>query len=250
MRFTLASLLLATSLGGCASNGLEVDGSDVPVIPVEKLVAKLKCGLSRALEADSHGYAGLHHAVAKVHLAVNIVSGHSVDGSMETTAGIPVFGSSATILPSFSFSSSQTRTINSFIDFDVLLERGDARECGPPSGDGDAGFELWLAQIVAGFNATSHAYPKAVLNSYDYESDFTVKSGGKGGLEVVVSPVKASTSASASRQDVQHMKITIDAVHLDRKSGKVSGGAVPTFVKPIPNGKTAPARSHGNFFLQ
>lgn len=248
MRELAIVLAMTTALAGCAADGLSVEAGDVPVVPVDTVVEKLKCGLSRALEADTHGYAGLRHSTAKVHLAVNVVRGRKFDASASTTAGIPVFGSAGTILPSLSFSSASTRTINSFIDFDVVLNRGDVSRCGAVNAPGDAGFETWMSEIVGALNRMSHADPKAIMQGYEYQSDFTLVRSGGGSLGVTIAPVKVTSSASASRSDIQNLKITIAAVHLDAKTGKVKGGAVPSFVKPTI--QSLPDRSHGNFFLQ
>lgn len=248
MRDRVIILALAAGLGGCAANGFDVETGDVPVVPVDKVVNKLKCGLSRALAADRNGYAGLREATAVVHLAVNVLGGKEFSADAKATAGIPVFGSGASILPDLSFSSTRTRTINSFIDFDVVLDRGDTSNCPDPSDIGDAGFETWLSEIVGALNRMSHAHPKAVMKTYEYQSDFTLLQKGGGSFDVTIAPVKVSTAASASRTDFQNIKITIAAVHRDAKTGKLEKGAKPSVV--MPTIMSVPGRTHGNFFLQ
>ncbi|MER9018776.1 hypothetical protein [Mesorhizobium sp. M0898] len=153
-------------------------------------------------------------------LSVNIVQGRTATG--EITAGIPV--STGIVTPKLGFGHESTLTRNSKLDFIVNLNSRTSAIClvaGPASRD--AGFSLWLSKVVGGINAAVGGAPTASISKYTYESDFIVKDTGGGGLDVAIVPVKVSASASATRSDIQNMKIEIAAVHF-KKGKPVAGG--------------------------
>jgi hypothetical protein len=90
------------------------------------------------------------------------------------------------------------------------------------SSDADSGFSSWIGAVVSGIDNAVGGPPTAQMTKYVYESDFTVKSGSTFGVDVAIVPVKLTTSAGSSRSDIQHMKITIDAVTAAKdKNGKL-----------------------------
>jgi hypothetical protein len=198
-------------LSNCASVDLS---STVPVVPVEAVINKLKCGFARVLDADERRRSGLFGGVAKIELDVNVVQG--VDASGKISVGIPIFSGAGTITPSLGFGHTETRTINSSIDFDIALRSHGTAVCGSAyaASDADSGFSIWIGSVVAGINRVVAGPPTAQMKKYVYESDFTVKASSSFGLDVEIVPVKLSTSVGSSRSDIQHMKITIDAVRL------------------------------------
>src|SRR5262249_30566412 len=114
----------------------------------------------------------------------------------------------------FSLTHNETRTINSSIDFEIDLRSTGTSICRTSVGnlEQDAGFSTWIGAVVVGINRAVAGPPKARMTQYVYESDFTVKTGGSLGANIEISPIKLDTSAGSSRSDIQHMKITIDAV--------------------------------------
>lgn len=208
------------SFTGCAS--IETSQTSVPVVPVEAVINTLKCGFARVLDSDHRRRSGLFGGVANIELDVNVVQG--VDASGSVSVGIPVFAGAGTITPSFSITHSEVRTINSSVDFDINLRSHGISICRTNSvgADADSGFSSWIAAVVSGIDNAVEGPPTAQLTKYVYESDFTVKTGGTAGLDVEIVPVKLSTSAGSSRSDIQHLKITIDAVTLVKdKDGKI-----------------------------
>jgi hypothetical protein len=233
MRKSYTSLIFAAVLSGCASQ-LEIGPTSVPVVPVKVVIDALKCGLSKAVAADYGNRAGLPGATASVSLDVNVIEGRTASGGI--SAGIPVFQGVGTITPSFSITNSETRTLNSSIDFDILISRGDVSVCKGHEYaiEQDAGFSAWIGQVVAGINQAVRGKPYAQMKEYTYESDFAVKMDTSAGLEIAIVPVKLNTSVGSSRSDIQHMKVDIKPVHVVMKNGKpvVVPGSRPTFVEP------------------
>lgn len=231
MRKSYVSLISAVVLSGCASQ-LEIGPASVPVVPVKVVIDALKCGLSKAVAADYGDRAGLPGATASVSLDVNVIEGRTASGGV--SAGIPVFQGAGTITPSFSVTHGETRTLNSSIDFDILISRGDASACRGHDYaiEQDAGFSVWIGQVVAGINQAVRGRPYAQMKEYVYESDFTVKLDTSAGLEVAIVPVKLNTSVGSSRSDIQHMKVDIKPVHIVIKGKKrvVEPGSYPTAI--------------------
>jgi hypothetical protein len=208
-------------LAGCAST-LETAPSNIPVVPVSAVLNSLKCGLSEAVLLDRRSRSGLLGSTAKVELDANVIQG--IDNSGNVSVGIPVAfaGLAGTITPSLGFTHSEVRTLNSSVDFDIILTASNPAVCRGVERGRDSGFSDWLGAVVASVNEAVAGPPYASMTQYVYESDFTVKTGGSGGLSVEIVPVKLTTSAGASRTDVHHMKITIDPVTLVRnKKGEL-----------------------------
>lgn len=131
------------------------------------------------------------------------------------------------LTPAFSFTNSETRTLNTAIDFTFDLSSYSLAVCKAAySINQDAGFSAWLGQVVSSISKATAGPPYASLQNYDFDSDFTVKSGSSIGADATISIVKVSASVAAANSDVHHMKITIAAVHRDG-SGKPQPGGPP-----------------------
>lgn len=238
------------ALAGCSSAAFEEETSATPVVPVEQVINSLKCGLARAVALDGAKRAGLLGATAKVNLAVNVVKGTSVTADAQTNSGIPIF-QGASILPSLSFSSTRQRTINSFIDFTVTIVDRSTTVCGDAIEFQDAGFSTWIQSMAGGIASARAGGPLVSLVDYSYESDFVVKRNASASLGVSVEAIKVTGAAGYDRTDVQHLKVTLDAVHLvrDAKTGKTitKPHAVPFFTRSPATSKTN--WSHGAYGL-
>jgi hypothetical protein len=222
------AISLVGFLAGCATSPTLDDGT-TPTVPLQGVINSLKCGLARALSEDRQGYAGLYGAKAEVVLQVNLVKDVTTGGSL--SAGIPVFQGAATITPSLGFSNDNSRTYNTTINFNFdLSTHNDAicRETGIVYNDG--GFGQWLSSVVTQIYNSVAGPPRSSIEKYVYETDFVILQKGNAGLDVStqIVPIKASASYASSRQDVQHMTITIGAVHL--VNGKPDTGARPHYV--------------------
>lgn len=101
------------------------------------------------------------------------------------------------------------------IELDVNVVQGIVRS--GKSGQ-DSGYSEWLGAFGVSVNTAIASPPWASMKQYVYKSALTVKTGGAAGLEIV--PAKLSTSARASRTDIQHMKITIHLLHFDFARGQ------------------------------
>jgi len=240
-------ILTIIFLNGCTTQ-FETSPSSVPVVPVEGVINSLKCGFAKALDQDVRRRSGLYGATAKVELDVNVVEG--VDASGGISIGIPIYQGAGSLTPAFTFTRNETRSLNSSIDFDIDLRAKGTSICGASGGglDQDAGFSGWIGGVVLGINRAVAGAPKAQMKQYVYESDFTVKVGGTFSAEgslgppVIISPIKVNTSVGSSRSDIQKMKITIDAVTIVRRNGKI---------ETIPGGpRFNPQMRRGKFNLQ
>jgi len=182
----------------------------------------MKCGLAYAIIADRNYRSGLIGGVAKVQLDVNVVLGRTLKGGL--SAGIPI-ATGATITPGFTFSNDQQITNNSTIKFNFDLSEADPSICDTNIATGrDAGFSGWMASIIDDLSKAAAGPPKVSMQSYVYDSNFTVTAKGGASLEFEIIPVKGNLSFDSSRQDIQHIIITIDAVHL--VGGRIVRGRV------------------------
>jgi hypothetical protein len=110
-----------------------------------------------------------------------------------------------------------TLTRNSTIKFNVELSGSDPSICKSPYAIGhDAGFSGWIGQVVASIDNAAAGAPKVSMQSYLYDSDFAVvaRSGAKLEAGFTIVPVKGSASYDSSRSDIQHINISIGAVHV------------------------------------
>lgn len=221
-RLFAGAFLASGVLGGCASTQFQADPGSVPVVPINEVIGSMKCGLARAIKADSAHRAGLLNGVAKVTLKVNIVEGTALKGGL--SAGIPIAtGASAT--PSFSVSNDRTRTTNSEINFSINMSSADLRVCKAQYAVGrDAGFTGWIGQVVQSLNETVAGAPLVSVQSYEYDSDFVIKQTAGVGIEFEIVPVKGNASYDSSRSDIQHLNVKIGAVH---GPGGMKPGAKP-----------------------
>jgi hypothetical protein len=181
------------------------------------------------IDSDVKRRSGLFGATAKVALDVNVIE--TVDANGNISVGIPIFSGAGSLTPTLALTHNETRTINSSIDFEIDLHSTGTSICRRAADylGQDAGFSTWIGAVVVGINNAIAGPPKARMIQYVYESDFTVKTGGSFGTQVAIVPVKLDTSVGSSRSDIQHMKITIDAVRI--VAGKVEKGG-PQYIMP------------------
>jgi hypothetical protein len=217
------------ALAGCGGGKDFVEAPEaVPVVPVSLVINSLKCGLAGAVSADRLDRSGLARSKAKVTLSVNVVQSRTANGDI--AVGIPI--STGTVTPKLSGSVDQTLTRNTTLEFAIDLATSDPAICRQTgAANRDAGFSLWLGQVVAGINLAVAGPPKASISKYTYESDFVLKKTGTAGAEITIVPVKASASASGSRSDIQNLKVVIGAVHLG-PHGKLEDNGKPFDVDP------------------
>lgn len=217
------------AIAGCASTHLQPDPDATPVVPLADVIGSMKCGLAYAISEDRDYRSGLVGGVAKVELDVNVVLGRTLKGGL--SAGIPI-ATGATVTPGFTFSNDKQTTNNSTIKFNFDMSEADTSICNTNIAHGkDAGFSGWMASVVQDLSIAAAGAPKVSMQSYVYDSNFTITAKGGGSLDFEIVPVKGNLSYDSSRQDIQHIIVTIDAVHI--VGGRVIRG------KPVvkPGGK-------------
>jgi len=235
MRFQIAGTALAgclaVTMSGCAVQPFETSASDTPVVPVESVINALKCGFAKALVADTADISGLSGSTAAIVLKVNVVAGHTLGGNA-SISGIPVF-KGASITPSFGGKYTDTRTINSEVDFQIDLAAKDTSICVGHEADAgrDAGFSDWIGGLVVGINNAAKGPPLASLQKYVYDSDFTVNADANASLGFTMVPVTLNINADQSRQDVQHITVTVVATHKGPDGKSAPNG--PEFDLPL-----------------
>ncbi|MER8799913.1 MULTISPECIES: hypothetical protein [unclassified Mesorhizobium] len=208
------------SLVACSSKQFAEVPKSTPVVPLSGVINTLKCGISNALASDTQGRSGLLESVAVVGLNVNIVEGTTLSGHV--SAGIPI--SVGSVSPSLTASREATLTNNSTIDFGIILSGYNELACQTVGGEyQDAGFSLWLGQVVREVNVAVAGAPYAFIQKYTYDSNFVVKKSAKAGVDFEIVPVKLGGSIDSSRSDVQHINITIQAVSFDGKKKNPRG---------------------------
>ncbi|MGN7713448.1 hypothetical protein [Rhizobiales bacterium] len=205
-------------LVGCAGPQFRATSETTPVVPVSAVINSLKCGLSRALEADILKRSGIHNATAAVTLDVNVVQGIKLDGAV--SAGIPISAGAGSFTPSFSASNHSTLTNNTTTEFNVEIADTNREACRAINDTyQDAGFSTWLGQVVIDINGAVGGPPYASMQKYKYDSNFIITRGTKGSVEFNIVPVKLGASFDASRSDIQHINIQIVAVGGKKKKG-------------------------------
>lgn len=212
-------LLLA--LAGCGGKDFVEEAESVPVVPIDLVINSLKCGLATAVAEDRLNRSGLQGSKAVVTLKANLVRYRGASGDMEV--GIPV--SMESVTPKLSGGVDNTLTRNSTLDYVIDLGSSDVSICqqtGPASRD--SGFSAWIKQVVIGINNSVAGAPRASMVKYVYESDFVLKRTGTAGATVSIVPVKASLAATATRSDIQNIKIELGAVRRKPGGGTEPGG--------------------------
>ncbi|BCH07237.1 hypothetical protein MesoLj131c_14950 [Mesorhizobium sp. 131-3-5] len=209
---TALVVAVSLTLAGCASTHLQGDPDKTPVVPLADVIGSMKCGLAYAISEDRDYRSGLVGGVAKVELDVNVVLGRTLKGGL--SAGIPI-ATGATVTPGFTFSNDKQITTNSTVKFNFDMSEADPSICDTNIARGrDAGFSGWMASIVQDLSMAAAGPPKVSMQSYAYDSNFTITAKGGGSLDFEIVPVKGNLSYDSSRQDIQHIVVTIDAVHI------------------------------------
>ncbi|MGR9319829.1 hypothetical protein ACU8LZ_25725 (plasmid) [Rhizobium leguminosarum] len=216
----LPGCFLLLALAGCGGKDFVEEAESVPVVPIDLVINSLKCGLATAIAEDRLNRSGLQGSKANVTLKANLVRYQGASGDVEV--GIPV--STGSVTPKLSGGVDNTLTRNSTLDYIIDLNSSDVSICQQTgSAPRDSGFSAWIKQVIIGINNSVAGTPRASMVKYVYESDFVLKRTGTGGATINIVPVKASLSATASRSDIQNIKIELGAVR--RKPG---GGTEPT----------------------
>lgn len=209
-------------MSSCAAPRPQSTPGSTPVVPLSAVIGSLKCGLAKAIFKDVGGRTGLLAGVAKVELKVNVVEGRTLDGGIGV--GIPV-ATAGTFTPSFSFKVDAKTTNNSTIKFNIDMSAANLAVCDAPYAVGhDSGFSGWIGDVVENLNNTVSGSPKVSMQSYEYDTDFTLVRTGGGKLGFEIKPVTGNLSYDASRTDVQHINIKIDAVHVVGGRTRYQGG--------------------------
>jgi len=230
------SCLAGGLVGGCAQTQFASDPKTTPVVPLHEVIGSMKCGLARAIVDDPEQRTGLLSGTAKVTLQVNVVEGVTLKGDL--SVGIPV-ATAGSFTPGISASYEQTRTNNTTVKFNFDLSAANTDVCNADYAIGhDAGFSGWIGQVVASLNATIAGPPKVSMQSYVYDSDFVVTQKAGTAAEFNILPVKGKASFDASRTDIQHLNVSIDAVHV--VGGTLRGGSRPSFTSTRPEMTSQP----------
>jgi hypothetical protein len=195
-----------------------------PVVPISDVINSLKCGLGKALEKDTTESSGLRNAIALVKLDVNVVEGRSANARLDTTgvAGIPV-STGTSVSPRFGFGRAQSLTNNTTIDFQISISGSNDLACKLTENVFvDAGFSVWIADVVEQLANVASGPPLASIIKYTYDSNFIIDQTVDGGIKFRIIPVEINADAAANRSDVQHIRIEIGAVRM--VNGKVEAG--------------------------
>lgn len=245
---SLAVLTALAYLAGCSGVTLQSQDSAVPVVPLDQIIGSMKCGLAQAILADrQRGRAGVLGGVAKVVLKANVIQGRTLNGSVSAT-GIPI-STNRTLGAGLGLNKTSTITTNTTIKFNFDLSSANSAVCETAYAYGyDGGFSPWFLGVISALNETVAGAPKVQLQDYEYDTNFVVTSNltanADAGLQFSIVPVKVHGDVSASRSDIQHINIKIDAVHIDggflREGGKPFGKISPAVPKEVQIPKGSP----------
>lgn len=202
--------IMSTVVLGACVNSLETDPREVPVVPIDRVINSLKCGFARVLDSDKLGRSGIRGAIGNAKLSANMTYG--IDSSGKFSAGLPVTAG-VTLTPTFSFQATDEKKYNTTVEFDIDLGKYDLGICGNEySVDYDAGFTIWLAQVISSISEAAAGAPYARMRKYEYSAEFIVKRTVSGGVDakIVIVNTSASASASSTTTDIHKLTVTID----------------------------------------
>jgi hypothetical protein len=219
------ALLTAVGVAGC---GFLPMATSPDLIPIAPITASLKCAFAKALlEERAPGHMErLRGRVVAGTLELKVVDDRQLGASVKNAGPfILALTTPLSISPSFSSSYHAVNTIDTKINFRILLEANNLNACQLPGAEADTlGFSSWLAKVIAGLDFNPSAQPRGVVESIYYEGDFAVTRQGSGGLDLNILTISPSLSASASRNDVQNISFTIAPISKDNPApGKGRG---------------------------
>jgi hypothetical protein len=203
-------------LGACAGS-LSYQGA--PSIPVAAILNGLKCELSgfyakhkdypiRALQLDPR-------KTSSIDLSLKVMNGS--EAGVNGKAGVlPFLGGS--LVPSLSFGVENSQTIATTVSFDLEQKATKQLDCaGIKLAEKGLGLREWLEDYFLEQANVAAGEPRVGLSTVVLETNFGVSySGGVRG-DLQFHPVQLTASASASRQDIQALKITFRGAFTKRQ---------------------------------
>lgn len=226
-------------------------------IPVAAVINAIVCGLSSAVQQETIEHANdpsrpelLKGQVATVFLDLKIVDSTTlaanVGGSGTSNSGIISF-SGGTLLPSLIASDAVTWTADSTINLPYTLDSFNPAVCKAAELDSQTdryGFSRWLSDTLSSMSRVADI-SNTTKRTLTYDSNFGVTTGGGAGLKLVLYVVPLGLTANTSRNDVQHLRVTIGSTATPAPSASSPSisrfsGAL-TLSTPVPVSQVAPA---------
>lgn len=206
-------------VAGCASTGSTVNYQiDGQLVAVSEITGAVKCALALALEAErDSGYPRLAGNMAVIKYKFQVVDTTKQEVSVGARAVEPfvfAFGAgTGSVLPDFLARVEETNTVITTINSRVGLAYESTRICRsvPERVRSGLSFERWLAGVISQLDVHAGASPYGIVDNVEFEAKFGVaRTGGTGaGFEFVM--LGGKVDATATRNDVQELKITIQA---------------------------------------
>jgi hypothetical protein len=151
-------------------------------------------------------------------------------------------------LPSLTASDATTWTVDSQINLPYKLDGFNEAVCVAAKLDQQPdryGFSKWLRNTLAAISRVARV-ENATDRTLLYDSNFGVTTSGGGGVSGVLVFVPVSANASLSRNDVQHLRVTVASKSANPPTTAPGGGAGAgtayiSSVKDLMNVKSPPA---------
>lgn len=213
-RETGAAVLVTTMISGCATPQATHVASAEQLVLVSDIVGSLKCAFAKALELEhnSGNVPRLKGQVAVIQLELKVV--HNTEAKADLKAKGPavlVLGSGGTVTPKLTGSLNRTSTIKTTVKGRLGLDHVDDEACSktPSTAQARYRFELWLSNLVENLDLNAQVAPFGVVDQLVLDADFAVtgKSGLGGEFDIVF--FGGTAELSDTRQDIQHLVLTI-----------------------------------------
>jgi hypothetical protein len=162
-------------------------------------------------------------------LTAKIITSNKAGGSIGTPQLVPI-GSGVSVGFNLNGSVTQSDTLDTVLDFAVSPIAESTEICDRPRAPGIRRVEsLGIYQWLYSITQTAKGQPRIAATNLVYTLDFGVKREGTAGVDVAITPIKASASTTVSRDDIQQLTLKLspgeNAVKKAKKVLRTSGSA-------------------------
>ncbi len=178
-------------------------------IPLEAILSQMKCEFALAFTKLDRSRLSFDGWFIDGKLTAKIITSDHAEGSISTPQMLPL-GTGRSFGFNVGGKITASRTLDQVIDFIVSPYAASTEVCDAPrapsvrSVDG-LGIYKWLDSITK----TVAGEPRMAVTNLTYTLDFGVKRTGDAGLDVSIVGIKASASADVSRDDINHLVLTM-----------------------------------------
>jgi hypothetical protein len=225
----LLTALVVLPLWACSSTP---SFNDAATIPVAWLINGLKCELSGFyVEHASYGIPALQidaRKLTSIDLTLKVVNTRDAGLSGKSAAVLPFAG--GTLVPSLNLGVKSTETITTTASFTMQQLATQQLDCtGLKLAANNLGLRKWLTDYFREQTQIVRGEPGVALSTVVLDTSFGVALSGGAKADLLFFPVSATASASATRDDIQSIKITFRGPYAKDAERPSGGGPVHHF---------------------